>query len=541
MSPDESSKNQSCLSCAFVVAVFCLAIFHFSENTVDPDLWSHIYFGAQFVHTGIPTTTDNLSWTANGQPSFDHEYLGEAVLGAVYLCLGAPGLLLFKIIIGLLTFRTAIAVASRNLDLKMWAVAWVFGALAVVEISFGFAARPQIFTALLLAVELWLLNRIHVGKWQWALAFPPMFALWFNLHGGSLAGIILLFAAAGATTVQPLAKKLVPAKMASYLDDGISPRAILALWICAIVAAASVVINPHRFELARWLVGSVLWLRPQIQEWNPARFNGEHAMFFICASFAVAGFIWSRRPRQLWEIAVLVILFVVGFRSVRNTPLFCIAALALVPPHLADVLRRFRNHFRRFEEPFQSSAIRKTSTVILTLVSAGIIAAACTLHKRHFWTMEVPREQYPVAAVSFIQQHDLHGNMLVFFDWGEMCFWNLPESKVSIDGRLDSVYSPEVIAAHWKLYDGEPFGTNVLDVSHADYALLPSNLAGSFAFAKKYGWQAVYDDDLAVVLVKDPKQFPKLVGLTLPVQGGPDATQGRDPFPNHLPSSALTP
>jgi hypothetical protein len=541
MLPDESSKNHSCLSCAFVVAVLCLAIFQFSENTADPDLWSHIFFGAQFVHTGVPTTTDNLSWTAYGQSSFDHEYLGEAVLGAVYLSLGAPGLLLFKIIIGLLTFGIAIAVASKNLDPKMRMMAWTFGALAVVEISFGFAARPQILTALFLAIELWLLSRIHSGRWRWAFTFPPMFALWFNLHGGSLAGIVLLFAAAGATTAQSLAKEFIPAKATSYLSDGISLRAILALWISAVVAAATVVLNPHGFELARWLVGSVLWLRPQIQEWNPAKFNGEHAMFFICAAFAVAAFVLSRRPRQLWEMAVLAILFVVAFRAVRNTPLFCIAALALVPPHLADVLQRFRNHFRHFEELFQSYATRKALTFILVLVSAGIIAASCLLHKKHFWTMEIPRAQYPISAVNFIQQHDLHGNLLVFFDWGEMCFWDLPDSPVSIDGRLDSVYSPDIIAAHWKLYNGEPFNTNVLDISRADYALLPSNLAGSFAFAKKYEWQAVYVDDLAVVLVKSVRQFPKLAGLALPVQGGSAATQGRDPFPNRLPPRALTP
>jgi len=541
MSSDQSSKNHSCLSRAFCICVLCLAIFQFSENTVDPDLWSHLFFGAQFVQTGVPTTTDNLSWTAYGQPSFDHEYLGEAVLGAVYLCLGAPGLLLFKIIIGLLTFGIAIAVAFKNLDPKMKAVAWAFGALAIVEISFGFAARPQILTALLLAIELWLLNRVHAGKWPWALAFPPMFALWFNLHGGSLAGMVLLFAAAGATTAQSVTRKFLPAKVAAHWSDGMSLRAIVMLWICAIAAAASVVINPHGFELARWLVGSVLWLRPQIQEWNPARFNGEHAMFFICVAFAAVAFILSRRPRQLWEIAVLVILFLVAFRAVRNTPLFCIAALALVPPHLADVFQRFRNHFERFIQLFQSTAVRRASTTILILISAGILVAACTLHKKHFWTMEVPRAQYPVAALDFIKQHGLHGNLLVFFDWGEMCFWNLPNSRVSIDGRLDSVYSPAIIAAHWKLYNGEPFDTNALDISRADYALLPSNLAGGFALAKNDGWQAVYADDLAVVLVKNPKQFPQLAGLALPVQGGDNATQGRDPFPNHLPLRLPTP
>lgn len=528
------TKNHSYLARAFIIAVLCLAVFQFSENTADPDLWSHVFFGAQFDQTGKPTTADYFSWTAYGQPSFDHEYLGEAVFGLAYLCLGGPGLLLLKILVGMATFGLALSIAIKNLDAKARLLAWAFGALAVVEISFGFAARPQIFTALSLAVELWLLVHIHSGKWQWAFAFPPLFALWFNLHGGALAGLILLFAAAAATSAQFLLAKFAPTKAASWFNS-ISLPVVSALWLSAIVSAATVVLNPHGFELARWLVGSVLWLRPQIQEWNPATFNGEHAAFFFCAVLAALAFIASRRVRQLWEMAVLAILFVVAFRSIRNTPLFCVAALALVPPHLADVLQRVRCHFQRFETLFQSPARQKTFAVILVFVSAGIISATFTLHKKHFWTMEIPRAQYPVAAINFIRQHNLHGNLLVFFDWGEMCFWNLPDSRVSIDGRLDSVYSPAVIGAHWNLYNGEPFDTNALDLARADFALLPSHLAGSASLVKNDGWQPVYFDDLAVVLVKNPKQFPKLAGLKLPVEGPATATEGRDPFPNHLP------
>jgi len=514
---------------AFIIAVVCLAVFQFSENTADPDLWSHVFFGTQFVQTGKPTTIDYYSWTAHGQPSFDHEYLGEAVFGLAYLALGGPGLLLLKVVVGLLTFGMALSIAGKNLDPKTKLVAWAFGALAVVEISFGFAARPQIFTALFLAIELWILGQMHHGKWQWAFGLPPLFALWFNLHGGALAGIILLFVAAAATSAQWLLTKSVPA------------RGIAALLISAVVAAASVVLNPHGLELARWLVDSVLWLRPQIQEWNPAKLNGDHATFFCCAAIAAVAFAWSCRPRQLWEMAVLAFLFLVGFRAVRNAPLFCVAALALVPPHLADVLQRFRDHFQRFVELFNPPAMQKALAALFALVSAGIITATFTLHKKHFWTMEVPRAQYPVAAIDFIKQHDLNGNLLVFFDWGEMCIWNLPNSRVSMDGRLDSVYSPNLIAAHWKLYNGEPFDTNVLNLASADYALLPSHLAGSLALAKNDGWQPVYYDDLAVVLVKNPRQFPGLTGLKLPVQGDPSATEGRDAFPNHLARPVATP
>jgi hypothetical protein len=520
---------------AIIITVLCLAIFQFSENTADPDLWSHVFFGRQLIQTGQPTEIDKNSWTANGLPSFDHEYLGEAVFGLAHLWFGGTGLLLLKMIVGLMTFGFALSIAVKNLDAKMKYVAWAFGALAVVEISFGFAARPQIFTALSLAIELWILGRIHSGKWPWAFALPPLFALWFNLHGGALAGLILLFAAAAATSAQVFVNKFIPTAKVLGLHSSIPSSAILALWVSAVSSAATVIINPHGFELARWLVGSVLWLRPQIQEWNPARLDWDHAAFFFCAAIAAAAFIFSRRPRQLWEIAVLAFLFLVAFRSVRNTPLFCVAALALVPPHLADVFQRFRNHLQRFEQLLEPPAAQQGATVILALISAGIIAATFTLHKKHFWTMEIPRAQYPVAAVKFIQQYDLRGNQLAFFDWGEICIWNLPTTLVSIDGRLDSVYPPDIIAAHWKLYSGEPYDTNVLNLAKADYALLPSHLAGSLVLAQNDGWQPVYFDDLAVVLVKNPKQFPKLAGLKVAIQGGPSATQGRDAFPNTLP------
>ncbi len=238
-------------------------------------------------------------------------------------------------------------------------------------------------------------------------------------------------------------------------------------------------------------------------------------------------------------MAVTAVLGLMAFRSVRHTPLFCIAALAFVPPHLADVLQRFRAHFRRWDQLGQRPGVRKMLTAILLLASVGILAAAFTLHKERAWTMEVPRRQYPVSAVQFIRENGLRGNLLVFFDWGEMCIWELPDSRVSLDGRLDTCYPREVINAHWKFYNGEPATGNALDLDRAGFALLPANLAGALMLVKQHGWQPVYVDDLAVVLAKNPGQFPKLDGLKLPIQGGPQATQGRTPFPA-LPSLRMT-
>jgi hypothetical protein len=168
-------------------------------------------------------------------------------------------------------------------------------------------------------------------------------------------------------------------------------------------------------------------------------------------------------------------------------------------------------------------------------LTGAILWGTVTLHKENAFTMEVPRKQYPVAAVQFMQQHDLKGNLLVFFDWGEMALWELPECPVSIDGRLDTCYPRPFISEHWRFFNGEAIDPKVLDIEKGDLALLPTNLAGAFSLAKLPGWEPVYVDDLAVVLARDAGRFPKLRALKKPVPGAKEAMVGRAAFPEQNP------
>ncbi len=81
MPQDESAnaRTTSLLRWAFVVCVICLAIFQFSENTTDIDLWGHVLFGEQLLHTGHLARTDPYSWTANGQPWVNHETIAVSL------------------------------------------------------------------------------------------------------------------------------------------------------------------------------------------------------------------------------------------------------------------------------------------------------------------------------------------------------------------------------------------------------------------------------------------------------------------------------
>jgi hypothetical protein len=507
------------LRAAFCALVACLAIYQFSENTADPDLWGHIVFGQRILQTHAIPKTEIYSWTARGQPWINHEWMAELALGGAHALLGGSGVLLLKLAVGLLTFALCLRLGGANLAWPARYVAWAFAALAVVEISFGFAARPQIFTALALAVELLLLRRIHEGRRLWALALPLLFLVWINTHGGALAGFGLLVLATAATTTQVLCRKLPPGPL-------------WALWPATGGALAALFCNPWHGELLRWLVGSVLWMRPQIQEWNATPLGWDHSTLFILIALSAAAWIFTRRPRAWWELAACAAFALLGLRSVRNAPLCALVLLALVPPHLADLLARLRPRFS-FQN-FSAPAMQNVAATLCLLSACGIGVSIFTLHKQHPLTMEVPRSEYPVGAVQFMQTKHLQGRLLVFFDWGEMAIFELPGCPPSIDGRLDTCYSRELIAAHWKLYNGEPFDPKVLNPEEAGLALLPVNAAGVAELKKRPGWTTVYFDELAVLLVRDVSRFPALQHFALPIPGQA-RPELRDPFPDNYP------
>ncbi|HWF18282.1 MAG TPA: hypothetical protein VG754_03400, partial [Verrucomicrobiae bacterium] len=529
---DEAKRRARFLKAAFCVWVILLAIYQFSENTADPDLWGHVTFGQEILHSHAIPKTEIYSWTSAGQPWINHELLAEIFLGGAHAMLGGSGLLLLKMAVGLLTFALCLRMALADMkEGEQW-IAWGFAALAVVEISFGFSARPQIFTALCLTLELMLLRRIHAGAPLWALALPPLFIFWINTHGGALAGVGLLAVTAAATTGQFLFSKKFKRDANEQTP---TLKIVFALWLALVGVIGALFCNPWGGGLVRFLIESVSWLRPEIQEWNPTPVNWDHAAMFMLMALGVFAWAFTRRRRAWWEAAVCAAFAVLALRSVRNVPLFALVALALVPRQLADALARFRRFFARIEMLWQRADIQNFAAIMLVLTGVGIGAATFTLHKEHPFTMEAPRAEYPVSAISFIQEHGLRGKLFVFFDWGEMTIFHLPDCPPSIDPRLDTCYSRALIAAHWKFYNGEPCDEKVLDPFAADLALLPVKLAGALTLAHHPGWKAVYYDETAVLLVRDVTRFPGLQGLALPVEGAKTASLGRAAFADRSP------
>ncbi len=471
---------------------------------------------------GHVEATDPFSWTAPQAPWINHEVLAELTLGATHHLGGGAGLFALVIIFATLTLGLAAREGSR--DIGAAGGLWIVGALLAASgnsLALGFSARPQLFTLLGLVVILIHMRRLESGsRWAW-LTLPAVFVVWFYAHGGVLLGLVLLALAAAADFVAEISwvrKRLpwlaAPLPGAAFRLAGVFCGTLLILLIL-----------PGGWRGLRWLVQSVSYTRPEITEWQPTPPDFSHATFWIVAIVSAVAWMLSTQPRRAADAAILALLLAISVRHQRHIPLFCLANLLYTPVHLAAALRRLAPALPGLVRLGRRAATSGLFAVACILAAAAALVASFRAPRVHPWTIEVERDQFPCAAIHFLQSHPVPGKLLVFFDWGQQALWELPENPVSFDGRLDTVYPRDVIAAHWAFYRGTLVPPLTSAPQEAEVSLLPTASAANALLARA-GWKTIYQDPLATIQVRSPKNN------IAPQRNGPAATSGREPFPD---------
>lgn len=513
---------------AFGFAVAALVWLRFSENTADNDLWGHVLYGQRALLLGGIEHVEALSWTAAGLPWINHEVWAEVFFGLVHKLAGGSGLWLSMLVLAAVTVIPAWRAGSGRDPARRLAALGLL-AISINSIALGYAVRPQLFTMLLLVLMLLALRAMFAGGLRWGWAVPVGFAAWANLHGGYFAGWVLLgcaFSAEAVVRTWPGAGKAFGLTAAGGPTSG-------RLAIIATLASGALLLNPWGIDLVRWTWHTLLLPRPQIAEWHAPGLGGPAIGVYLLILVSLLGWIGSRQPRRAWEAVTLALLAGMAVLQLRHAPLFALANLIFTPPHLADALQRLAPQAASLRQLLQRRLI--ALPLAGALVAVGVIALGASLAPPRSapFTIEVPRDTYPVTAIAFMREHGLTGQTITFFDWGQMVLWELPANPVSFDGRLDTVYPDAVRDAHWRFYAGEDPGP-ALDLGAAAVALLPT-AAGAVDRLRQSGWTLVYRDPLASVLVREPAAHPALATQPHPVQRGPDAVSGRARFPDQPP------
>ena len=193
-----------------LLAVVCLTLSLVPLRT-SHDEWWHLKTGKWIEENGLPEN-DIFTYTAEDMAWHNHEWLSQLILWRVYRA-GSPGaiggvraVIFLKAAVVTLTFLgLGLFLARRTGAPALSALAAALGCALSRRTLYP---RPPFISYALLALTLcvliaWRARRFSsrsgdaadsaaLAKSAWLFALVPLFALWANLHGGFLTGIVVL-------------------------------------------------------------------------------------------------------------------------------------------------------------------------------------------------------------------------------------------------------------------------------------------------------------------------------------------------------------
>ena len=329
-----------------------------------------------FQNHTIPSV-DTYSFTTAGSPRLDFEWLSEVPFFLAFKARGLQGLLAVYFPVLVLIYVGVYYRSCRaGADCKDATVATLL-AIFLGVVSIG--PRTLLFGWLCMMGLLLLLDRFQrTGKGLWLM--PPLFALWINLHGSWVFGVVVL--------VLTIASGLVEGEWGLVVARRWSSRELKKLLLVLAASLAALFANPFGYKLV--LYPFDLLFRQQgavraVEEWRPVDFstgNGKLALIMILA--LVAGALFSRRRWKLDE--VLLTAFALWAALSHGRFLF-FAGLIMVPI-LAPRLELFPPYERELDKPWLNAAIM-----------AAMVGALIFFFPSEKKLQQKVDDEYPGAAV----------------------------------------------------------------------------------------------------------------------------------------------
>lgn len=457
----------------------------------DPDLWWHLRTGQNIIDTKVIPHNDIYSYTNQGKEWIAHEWLSEIFLAAIYRVFSSGGLVVvFALIITLAFWLTYLRCDGPPL---ISCGALIIGALATMP---TWGVRPQMLTFLLASVFLFVLDNYKRRKRAVQLFWlVPLTALWANLHGGFILGLVLIFLS-GVGVVLDYFGGLESETTA------LIPRVRLLCFVLIGCLLAGL-LTPHGIRLYSYPIETIASYAQQtyIAEWSSPNF--QKSTFLPLALLIIATFsalaLSPRRVRPS-ELLLLSAMCYAALKSGRHIPFLSLVAIPLLAEHASLWLKTFR-WGRSFDLPEQPSLGAQMIPNILLLLLPAVLAIIITFqvvsNLPSTETMDVP-----VAAVNFIQSHRIEGPIFNTYSWGGYLIWRLyPEYRVYIDGRAD-VYGDQFFDEFIKVYRGEKNWKEPFDRYGVRTVLIEPGAALATSLRQQAEWKNVFEDDTALVLVR---------------------------------------
>ena len=368
----------------------------------------------------------------------------------------------------------------------------LLGLAAICTVPQADHVRPQLFS---LALFAWLLTALVSARRSRpvALLAVPIMLIWANLHGGWLVGAGTLAIWSGAGLIGNHRKR----------DE-------LPSIVIAATAIAMTLVNPYGWHLWTFLAETVRVSRPDITDWQPI-FRLGPTYVGLWALPAVGTAMAFRRAASSGFIdgqalAVVLMFATASFRVSRLLAFFAISFVILMGSRL---------QLTRAASGQPAGGGDRTSRFkagVAGGLGLAVLVGSVASGARNMTCIRMEPAMFPEpGVVAAVQQSELRGRMLTWFDWGEYAIWHwAPRITVSLDGRRETVYSDAVIQQHLDFYFEPDKRQQVLEALRPDYVWLPSDLK-VVDHLKSDGWNPIFTGDRSILLARTLYNAPPAV------------------------------
>ena len=414
-----------------------------SQRFVDPDMWGHIQYGADWINAGEMPRTASHTYADPDYVWVNHENISELVMAVIQKYFGGMGLTIGKCLLGVLVLLLIRFNATRR------GVNGVVASLILLPVAYSLASswclRPQLasficFVLMILILESVDRNREPSQSFPWYIwLLVPLIVLWTNSHGGFLAGICVLLAWLGITSVKAVVASGFSASKKLVIQS-------VAIGVAVVLAP---IVNPYGLELPHWLWRSLGDARPEISEWaSVPEIPVYWYAWALVVGIAVLSWSLSQSKRNITHLVIFALVALMSFKHLRHIPFMGLLMGFWIPPHLESAIARFR----KIGNTSSSNSAKEELSIrwmfgVVALAAVGILIYQIS-------QFGVKRSEYPVSAVKFMAKHNLNGRLVVTFDWAQFAIAALPESTVGFDGRFRTCYSQEVVDMHFDFITG---------------------------------------------------------------------------------------
>lgn len=456
------------------IGVYALLLVNGRSLLNDSDTCWQIAVGQWILDHGALPRVDIYSFTRAGEAWTSSSWLAQVLFAASYNLAGWTG----PVVLASSSIAATFALLTRILCRRIpatWAVAVV---IAAFVLSMGhLLARPHVLVLPIMLV--WAYGLLSASKRGEAPSFwlLPLIALWANLHGGFVFGLVL----AGAFAIDAM------------WNAGRLPLKSLGLrWaafgVGALLACCATPYGWGSILAARKILdlGELLHL---IHEWMPADFS-KFGAFELSILALIAGALYSGVKLSPPRIALVLGLLHMALSHVRNVEIY---ALLLPIVVLAPVASQFALQPARFAG--RSAPLASMAVMAVLLGGWTWLLAANT-------PFAPPENQSPAAAVEALKAHHPK-RVLNDLPFGGYLIWR--QLPVFIDGRAE-LYGEAFEVAYYRalqLKDVSGF-LDILKTWEIDAVLLTPSTPAVGLLDHIGGWRRVYADRNAVLHVRTP-------------------------------------